>query len=92
MPHINYRYKLIQDKIDINYEIKSEWLEMISTALDKRSNVSYLLYVNRTEDDSKFKLMNIREADSAVVDVFRHMVIQFDKSLFRDLALDTIGV
>ena len=63
MPHINDRYKLIQDKIehklreiathqiiDINYEINTEW---------------------------------------AIVNVFRHLIIQFDKSEFRDLALDT---
>ena len=97
MTHINTRYKLRHDKIehklqeiaihqciDITYQIKSKWVEMINSTLYKVSNVSYLLYVNRigpvTEpDDSKFKLMDIRE-------------IHFDKSEFRDLALDTIGV
>ncbi len=107
MPHINDRYKLIQDKIehklreiathqiiDINYEINTEWVEMISTSLYKVPNVSYLLYIRpylHSKYDSVFQLIDIKEAemDSAIVNVFRHLIIQFDKSEFRDLALDT---
>ena len=79
MPHINDRYKLIQDKIehklreiathqiiDINYEINTEWVEMISTSLYKVPNVSYLLYIRpylHSKYDSVFQLIDIKEAE-----------------------------
>ena len=116
MPHINDRYKLIQDKIehklreiathqsvDMNYEINTEWVEMISTSLYKVPNVSYLLYIGKqmqhvfatpmTDENTtySYRLYNIAETDlsSAVARVFTQNIINFDKSEFRDLALDT---
>lgn len=96
----------IHQSVDMNYEINPEWVEMISNDLNKVANMSYILYIGKqmqhvfatpmTDENTtySYRLYNIAETDlsSAVAKVFNQNIINFDKSEFRDLALDTLGV
>lgn len=96
----------IHQSVDMNYEINPEWIEMISNDLNKVANVSYILYIGKqmqhvfatpiTDENTtySYRLYNIAETDlsSAVARVFTQNIINFDKSEFRALSLDALGV